>query len=343
MHHAGPSPATAGRHSAGNTLTHRNNEAGIQIIGARVESNSHAPAPAIVRRVRAWPRRWRLGLLAALTLAALLAVLALPPLPQPQAYHNFADQRGLWGVPHFLNVASNAALVLAGTAGLWFVLAAPGRPKRPAPQGPRRGPYRALGAANEVSLGGLRRGQWSGAGVGAQPWERMPYLVFFLGVLLTGFGSAWYHWMPDNGRLTWDRLPMTLIFMSFLAAAVGERISARAARLGLAPLLALGLASVILWHMGEQRGAGDLRLYGVLQFYAALTIPVIVLLFPSRHGGDRDVLQALGLYALAMLCGELLDVRLFALGQIVSGHTLKHLLAGAAAYRVLRMLTARRG
>jgi len=87
-----------------------------------MEARHQATAPAIVRRVRAWPRHWRLALLAALTLVALLAVLALPPFPQPQAYHNFADQRGLFGVPHFLNVASNAALVLAGAAGLWFVL-----------------------------------------------------------------------------------------------------------------------------------------------------------------------------------------------------------------------------
>ena len=277
---------------------------------APMESNHQATGPAIARRLRAWPRRLRLGILAALTLAALFTVLALPPFPQPQAYHNFADQRALLGVPHFLNVVSNAVLVLAGAAGLWFV---------------------------------LRRGKWSGVGVSAQPWERKPYGGFFLGALLTGFGSAWYHWMPDTERLTWDRLPMTLIFMSFLAAAVGERISARAGRLGLAPLLVLGMASVILWHLGEQRGVGDLRLYGFVQFYSALMIPVILLLFPSRYGGDRDVLQALGLYALAMLCGELLDARIFDLWQIVSGHTLKHLLAGAAAYRVLYMLTTRRG
>nr|MBA3507659.1 alkaline phytoceramidase [Betaproteobacteria bacterium] len=84
------------------------------------------------------------------------------------------------------SVVSNAAVVLAGAAGLRFVLG---------------------------------RGKWSGVGVSAQSGERKPYVVFFLGALLTGFDSAWYHWIPDTERLTWDRLPMTLTFMSFLAAA----------------------------------------------------------------------------------------------------------------------------
>lgn len=83
--------------------------------------------------------------MAALTLAAILAVLALPPYSQPQAYHNFADQRELFGVPHFLNVVSNAVFVLVGATGLWFILAAPGRPK------------------------------WPDAGVTAQSWQRSPY------------------------------------------------------------------------------------------------------------------------------------------------------------------------
>lgn len=98
----------------------------------------------------------------------------------------------------------------------------------------------------------------------------------------------------------------------------------------------------VVFFLGELRGGGNLRLYGFVQFYTAVMVPVIVLLFPCPCSDDRPVLEALGLYALAMLCGELLDAQIFALGQIVSGHTLKHLLAGAAAYRVLRRLRARR-
>src|SRR5246127_1872563 len=52
--------------------------------------------------------------------------------------------------------------------------------------------------------------------------------VLFLGVFLTGFGSAYYHWDPNDGTLFWDRLPMALTFMAMLAVAVEERVSAKA-------------------------------------------------------------------------------------------------------------------
>src|ERR1700761_2616990 len=36
------------------------------------------------------------------------------------------------------------------------------------------------------------------------------YLVMFLGIFLTGLGSAYYHLSPNNDRLIWDRIPMTI-------------------------------------------------------------------------------------------------------------------------------------
>lgn len=88
--------------------------------------------------------------------------------------------------------------------------------------------------------------------------------------------------------------------MSFFDAAVGERRSARAARQGFAPSLILGLASVALCKVGGQRGAGDLRRCGFVWFCAALMIPVMVLLFRSRCGGDWEVLQTVGICLIAM-------------------------------------------
>src|SRR5262249_3910282 len=53
-------------------------------------------------------------------------------------------------------------------------------------------------------------------------------IALFLGIFLTGFGSSYYHWNPNDGTLFWDRLPMTLFFMAILAGAIEERVSERA-------------------------------------------------------------------------------------------------------------------
>ena len=53
-----------------------------------------------------------------LTIASLVALLPLPPLLQNQAYHQFADQRELLGIPNFWNVVSNLLFVVVGAVGL---------------------------------------------------------------------------------------------------------------------------------------------------------------------------------------------------------------------------------
>ena len=86
--------------------------------------------------------------------------------------------------------------------------------------------------------------------------------AIFLGILLTGFGSSYYHWSPSDGTLFWDRLPMALAFMAILAYAVEERVNAKAGAILLWPFLALGVFSLLVW-----RWTGDLRLYVWVQFF----------------------------------------------------------------------------
>src|SRR5204863_7616734 len=81
-------------------------------------------------------------------------------------------------------------------------------------------------------------------------------IVLFLGFLLPGIGSSYYHWDPNDGTLFWDRLPMTLSFAALLALVVEERVNARAGAILLWPALAIGLFSLLLW-----RWTDDLRLY----------------------------------------------------------------------------------
>ena len=60
--------------------------------------------------------RGRLLMIGALGVAAIAGLLCLPPLPQPQAYHHFADNRTLFGVPSCLNVVSNVPFLQIGRA-----------------------------------------------------------------------------------------------------------------------------------------------------------------------------------------------------------------------------------
>jgi Ceramidase len=160
--------------------------------------------------------------------------------------------------------------------------------------------------------------------------------VLFLGIFLTGFGSSYYHWNPNDGTLFWDRLPMTLCFMGILAVVIEERVSATAGRMLLWPLLAIGLFSLLLW-----RWTDDLRLYVWVQFFPALALLLMFVLFRPKYTGTSYWLLAAALYALAKLF-EFYDRAIYSVGSIVSGHTLKHLAAAAASFAVLRYFQTRR-
>jgi len=149
--------------------------------------------------------------------------------------------------------------------------------------------------------------------------------VLFSGALLTCFGSSYYHVAPNDARLVWDRLPMTLVFMSVMAwviaAATGTRCSSRM----LVSLLIAGIASVWWWH-----ATGDLRPYFMVQYGGMLVLFASILLVKSTRG----LWPVLLFYSLAKLV-ETYDRAIYAFAPI-SGHTCKHLLAGVAVYFILR-------
>jgi len=236
--------------------------------------------------------------------AVILAVIALflPAIPQPLAYHNFADHRGWLGIPNFGDVVSNIPFAIVGIWGL-LVMFTPARLQR------------------------------------LDSRERWPYLVMFASLILTAIGSAYYHLAPDNARLVWDRIPIIIVFMALLAAVIAERVGVSAG-LALFPVLEIvGVASVLYWQSTEQRGHGDLRFYAAVQVYAILIL-LLALLLPPRYTRGVDFAIVVGFYALAKLFEEC-DRQVFSLGHIVSGHTLKHLAAAGAGFWVLQMLMNR--
>jgi Ceramidase len=226
--------------------------------------------------------------LAGLMAASLAALVLLPKIPQDQAYHLFADQRALVGIPNFWNVVSNIPFVVVGAIGL------------------------------------------------ARFRDDAARIVLFLGFFLTGIGSAYYHWDPDDGTLFWDRLPMTISFAAIFSLVVQERVGARIGSILLWPMLAIGAASLLAWLWTD-----DLRLYFWAQFFPGVALLALFALYPAKYTHTRYWLIAAGLYALAKLF-EFTDYPIYSLGHLLSGHTLKHLSAAAACFVILRYLDLRR-
>ncbi len=244
-----------------------------------------------------------IGGIVAVAVLGIAVALVAPAVPQPLSYHGFVDRRAAFGIPNFADVVSNAGFLASGLWGLVIV----------------------LGARARFQV--------------AQ--ERWPWAVFFLGLVLTAFGSAYYHLAPDNERLFWDRLPITVAFMALVSSQVVDRISVRAGVALLVPLLVVGAASVVFWRATERAGAGNLVPYVVVQGGAMLILLWLALAHPSRYTRGTDIVWMFAWYVLAKLF-ETFDEQVFQLGNVVSGHTLKHVAASVSGFVACAMLLRRR-
>ncbi|MCG7985311.1 MAG: ceramidase [Candidatus Thiodiazotropha lotti] len=162
------------------------------------------------------------------------------------------------------------------------------------------------------------------------------WLALFVGVCLVSFGSIYYHWSPSDETLVWDRIPMSVGFMGLLTALLSEYVNRRLSCL-LIPLIIVGVSSVLYGYFFE-----DLRFYVWVQFIPLLTLPFFMLLFSNGFTHQGLLFVALVLYALAK-GAEAYDTAVFQMtGEIVSGHTVKHLLAAFGCSSILIMLKRRK-
>jgi Ceramidase len=229
-----------------------------------------------------------------LTLLAGAALwLFTPSLAQPADYFPFADQRSLLGIPNAADVLSNLAFVAVGLVGLCR----------------------------------LRQGY-----VALEPVTRVSLYLFFLGLFLTGFGSAYFHWNPTNETLVGDRLPMTVVFAGLFGAMLAERISTRSGLAVLLLMLVVGPASVFYW-----KATGDLSLYAVVQFGGMAAI--LLLLSLTAKGDDPFPWWALiAWYGFAKIV-EFGDVFIWnASREVFAGHMLKHLTAAVGGLAIANAL-----
>ena len=260
----------------------------------------------VLLKPRTWSRRARLVLIAAVTLTGLLFLFLSPRVPIGPGYHDFADKRTWLGIPNALDVLSNLPFVLAGLWGLQRL-------------GQRTSPLSFLDTR-----------------------ERIPYVVFFLGVAATGAGSWWYHMAPSDAKLPWDLLPMTCSFTSIVVVTYMERVNLRTGFRAFAPALVLGALSVVYWEFTTALGRGEYKFYLFVQFFSPVLLALMIGLFPPRYTGIRYLIVAFSLYVVAKLL-EVYDYAIYRiLDGAVSGHALKHVTAGVACFWILIMLEKRR-
>ena len=169
---------------------------------------------------------------------------------------------------------------------------------------------------------------------------RSGYRLFLVGVLLTSVGSGMYHLAPDDARLVWDRLPISLACAGLLAAVRAESLGKPDSRRDAFWFGLFAVFGVAWWNFTAQFGVGDLRPYLLLQILPLILIPI----WQFNHGAPRrDRIAfgcALALYVAAKFA-ELGDHALFAAFGFISGHTIKHLLASAAAAVLVARLVER--
>lgn len=241
--------------------------------------------------------------LIAVCLVAVIATALAPRFGQDPAYHQFADQNSLFAIPNALNVLTNLLFACIGGAGL----------------------YRLLWQKSLL----------------VEPEIYPVYLSFFGSLILIGIGSGYYHWSPDNLSLSWDRVPISMAFMSFFTILLAERISISLAS-KLFPLLVLaGIASIAYWHFSELAGRGDLRPYALVQFLPVILTPVFLLTYESRYTRNADIWWFLAWFLFSRVC-ELLDQQLYDWLVVVSGHSLKHIAASIGCLIFLRHLRFRK-
>lgn len=254
--------------------------------------------------------KYEIKLIFVIILSIFLVVLtySFPPIPQDTEYHNFADKRELLSIPNFCDVMGNIAFLIFGLMGIQYLCS--------------------------------NCKNWNK--IFYYEFEKFLWKFFFVSICLVTFGSVYYHLLPNNESLMWDRLPMTLGFMSFFIITIIERINYKAGTILFPIFLSIGVFSVLYWSYTESFGEGDLRLYALVQFLPIIVIPFMLFLFNSPYSETKKLINVVIWYLIAKIL-EHFDYDIFDITfQFVSGHTLKHIAAAFSVYYMLIYLKKRK-
>lgn len=173
-------------------------------------------------------------------------------------------------------------------------------------------------------------GMWHARDITGLP--RGLVLAFFASVACIGLGSGLYHLTPSDATLAVDWLPIALTASLMVALLVHDRIDPTLGWIVTAVATAASVGSIAWWWFTL-----DARWYGLVQLTSIALVPVIVILYPRGRLERGWLLAGVACFVLARLV-HAQDRALLDASGVISGHTLKHLLAASATWCVLRSL-----
>jgi len=163
------------------------------------------------------------------------------------------------------------------------------------------------------------------------------WLLFFLSVTLVAAGSSYYHLNPSNETLTWDRLPMSIGFMAIFVLVLADYLHPKLEKWLLVPMCILGIISVVYWHYTD-----DLRLYAWVQFCSLGILAIVILMYRPDSFRTKYLVYAFIFYTLSKVT-EYYDVAIYNFTvNVLSGHSIKHVLAAVGVYFFYMVLKHRR-
>ena len=175
----------------------------------------------------------------------------------------------------------------------------------------------------------LHRSSTASTNLSTQPQPALAAL-FFGGLIITAICSGYYHLQPNNPSLVMDRLGMVIAFAGLLGIAVADRVSCRGGIATAAFVLAAGPLTVGVWA-----DSGNLLPWVMLQGGGMLLIAVLAVARPLKESWGLQLLPVVIFYAAAKLL-ELGDHQVFEwTNGMISGHSLKHIVAAFAAWPVI--------
>ena len=157
--------------------------------------------------------------------------------------------------------------------------------------------------------------------------------LFFFGLILTAFASGWYHLAPNNVGLAIDRWGMVFAFAGLIGLAVVDRVSIRAGASLCWLVLLSGAFSVWSWSL-----SGNVLPWLVLQFGGMVLVLCLTTRQPVHGALAVNWATVILIYAIAKVF-ELADHAVHDLtSHIISGHSLKHIVASFAAWPIISAL-----